>query len=100
MTISFDAVEELRNNGLAGNEISPATEQILGALSPSQVKFLVKTQQQISAGEPEGESLPLAVTKAMGWARPAATAVDAEVEGMEEGNCLCACTGGGGGGGA
>jgi hypothetical protein len=100
MTISFDAIEELRNNGLAGNEISPATEQILGALSPSQVKFLVTAQQQISIREPDGESLPLAMTKAMGWARPAATAVDAEVEGMEEGNCLCACTGGGGGGGA
>jgi hypothetical protein len=107
MKNAFDSVEELRRHGLAGNSVPSTTEQVLSTLTKPQVDFLVKAQQQIAArqgapavGSDGSENLALAVTQAMGWDRPSATAVDAEVEGMEEGNCLCACTGGGGGGGA
>jgi hypothetical protein len=102
MTNSFNAVEELRRGGLAGNSVPAATEQALGTLTKPQVDFLVQAQQHITAareGTPDG-ALVQVLTRVMGWDQPSATSLDAEVEGMEEIKCLCACTGGGGGGGA
>jgi hypothetical protein len=100
MTTTFNAIDELRRHGLAGDSIPPATGQILSALTKPEVEFLVQAKQHIATSTPDGPSLTQAMVPAFSWDRPNATPVDAEVEGMSEGSCLCACTGGGGGGGA
>jgi hypothetical protein len=111
MTDVFNPVEELRRHGLVGNSVPPATERILGTLTPAQVDVFVQVEQRVGAarsGTPfsadDDARLASVMTRAMGWDRPSATLVDAEVEGMSvsamESKCACLCTGGGGGGGA
>jgi hypothetical protein len=107
--MTVNPVEELQRQGLLGDDVSGKdAEWISAVVSDEQLSAFVETTKRINAlAEPavqqqsvEDGSLALAMVKVLGWDRPAATAVEAEVEGMEEGNCLCACTGGGGGGGA
>jgi hypothetical protein len=108
MTNSANPVEELRRHGLIDDSVSSAdAEWILSSVSNDQLTAFVDTSRRIEALQDpsvqeqpvDDGSLALAMTKAMGWDRPTATAGDAEVEGMAAGSCLCACTGGGGGGG-
>jgi hypothetical protein len=107
--MTVNPVEELQRQGLLGDGVSDKdADWISSVVSDDQLSAFVETAKRINAlAEPavqqepvEDGSLALAMVKVLGWDRPSATAVDAEVEGMEEGNCLCACTGGGGGGGA
>jgi hypothetical protein len=107
--MTVNPVEELQRQGLLGDGVSGKdAEWIRAVVSDDQLSAFVDTAERIDAlADPavqqkpvEDGSLALAMVKILGWDQPAATAVDAEVQGMEEGNCLCACTGGGGGGGA
>lgn len=107
--MTVNTVEELQRHGLLGDNVSGAdADWILSAVSDDQLSAFVDTTRRIEAlASPEVQqasvedgSLALAMAKVLGWDRPAATEVDAEVEGMTTGTCLCACTGGGGGGGA
>jgi hypothetical protein len=110
MTDAFNPVNELRRNGLVGSNVPTGTEQILGTLTQPQVDVLVQVKQRVDAehrgatpSTASDAALAQAMTKAMGWDRPSAALVDAEVEGMSvsatEASCACLCTGGGGGGG-
>jgi hypothetical protein len=108
MTNASNPVEELRRHGLIDDSVTNAdAEWILSSVSNEQLTAFIDTSRRIEALQDasvqeqsvDDGSLALAMTKAMGWDRPTATAADAEVEGMSSGTCLCACTGGGGGGG-
>jgi hypothetical protein len=107
--MTVNPVEELQRQGLVGDGVSSKdADWISSVVSDEQLSAFVETAERINAlAEPavqqkpvEDGSLALAMVEVLGWDRPAATAVDAEVEAMEKGACLCACTGGGGGGGA
>jgi hypothetical protein len=111
MTDVFSPLDELKRYGLLGNEVSETTEQVLSTLTRPQVEAFVAVKRNVEvlqSADVQGQSvengsLALAMTRAMGWDRPTAEAIDAEVEGMSQpvqGSCACLCTGGGGGGGA
>jgi len=114
MTLAFSPVEELRRHGMCGEELSPATEQVINTLTEDQVDAFVKVKEHIdllSASEVQAQSaadgsLALAMMRVMKWDSPAVEQHDGEVEGMsgvggpKEGNCACLCTGSGGGSGS
>ncbi|GAA5194525.1 hypothetical protein GCM10023322_59150 [Rugosimonospora acidiphila] len=107
----FSPIDELKRNGLCGDDVSGPTADVLATLTRPQVEAFVAVKRNIEvlqSADVQGQSvdngnLALAMTRAMGWDRPAAQTIDAEVEGMSQpvqGSCACLCSGGGGGGGA
>jgi hypothetical protein len=112
MTDMFNPVEELKQHGLCDDSVSAEAERILSTLTREQVEACIEVKRRVDVLEEpslqaqpiEDGSLALAMSSAMGWDRPSATLVDAEVEGMSvsamESKCACLCTGSGGGGGA
>jgi len=111
MTSVFNPVEELRREGLIGDQVPEATKQVLNTLTEPQVDVFVKVKQRVDALQsPDVQSEPiddgrlaLAMTRAMGWDRPRVENVGGEVEGMSvapPAECACLCTGSGGGSGS